>query len=306
MSKSELLSKNSSPEEFFFSCSLCETSWDCLRRLIDTQTADSTWVFFFFPFIFSFIFPKNVCIILQKSIFFWLCVCVCEVSAARVPSQFLNLDLKILGQNLNIFTSVQKKENRKVSHCTPSLSVNLKILSYICSDLLPPYVSGHFVELPSTVHCSAGNRSAHVLWCKCDVPPPSRQLYHTLAEFRTPWPPFREHEWQHKNPSSTHGQCPGEAIHHQTTVSTPPKSQWQQKPHKWPRSKVHIPQCLIQRIAPFNIFCLLTVFCGSCGWGSLFSLMVKLPILLGKRPPVPVNSWAVFYELHAWDLPRVA
>lgn len=182
MSKSELLSKNSSPEEFFFFCSLCETSWDCLRRLIDTQTADSTWVFFFFPFYLFFHFSKKCMYNFTEKHFFWPCVCVCEVSAARVPSQFLNLDLKILGQNLNIFTSVQKKENRKVSHCTPSLSVNLKILSYICSDLLPPYVSGHFVELPSTVHCSwwAGNRSAHVLWCKCDVPPPSRQLYHHI------------------------------------------------------------------------------------------------------------------------------
>lgn len=109
------------------------------------------------------------------------------MSAARVPSQFLTLDLKILGQNWNIFTSVQKKENPKVSQCAPSLSVNLKILSYVCSYFLPPYVSGHFVELPSTVHCSwwAGNRSLHVLWCKCDVPSPSRLLYrHIFLHYR--------------------------------------------------------------------------------------------------------------------------
>uniref|UniRef100_A0AAQ5X9I9 Transmembrane protein 240b n=1 Tax=Amphiprion ocellaris TaxID=80972 RepID=A0AAQ5X9I9_AMPOC len=31
---------------------------------------------------------------------------------------------------------------------------------------------------------------------------------------------------------------------------------------------------------------------------SLFCQMVKLPILLGKKPPAPVNSWAALHELH--------
>lgn len=43
-----------------------------------------------------------------------------------------------------------------------------------------------------------------------------------------------------------------------------------------------------------------------CGWHSLYPLMIKLSILHGKSPPVPVNSWAVLYEQPTWDVPRVA
>lgn len=45
----------------------------------------------------------------------------------------------------------------------------------------------------------------------------------------------------------------------------------------------------------------LGVSCGSCGWGSWNYLMATLPILLGKGPLVPINSWAVLYELHTGD-----
>lgn len=40
---------------------------------------------------------------------------------------------------------------------------------------------------------------------------------------------------------------------------------------------------------------------GRCGWGYWNYLMVMLPILLGKGPLVPINSWAVLYELHTGD-----
>lgn len=50
----------------------------------------------------------------------------------------------------------------------------------------------------------------------------------------------------------------------------------------------------------------LEVLCGNCGWGSLSSQRVNLPILPGKKPPVPVNSWAVLHELQVWGVLTVA
>lgn len=116
MSKSELLSKNSSPEAFFFSCSLCETSWDCLRCLTDTQTADSTWVFFFFLFsILSFSHKMDISFY-RKAFFFWPCVCVYEVSAARVPSQFPDSGPKNLGPKLkHFYISTEKRKSKGFS-----------------------------------------------------------------------------------------------------------------------------------------------------------------------------------------------
>lgn len=90
------------------------------------------------------------------------------------------------------------------------------------------------------------------------------------------------------------------AIHCQTTARNLFKSKWQQKLPKWPWSKVYIPVLSIPGIAFYSINDGLES-CGSCGWGFLFSLIVKLPIVLGKNPPVHVSSWAALHNLHVWD-----
>lgn len=44
----------------------------------------------------------------------------------------------------------------------------------------------------------------------------------------------------------------------------------------------------------------------SYGWGPLCSQVGHLPILLGKKPPCPINSWVFSHKLHVWDLPKVS
>lgn len=49
-----------------------------------------------------------------------------------------------------------------------------------------------------------------------------------------------------------------------------------------------------------------TTIVDSYGWGPLCSQVGHLPILLGKKPPCPINSWVFSHKLHVWDLPKVS